>query len=392
MGDAGAMQIRVLVAGAGEPARPADSPHVEVPDGGWAWIDVTDVDHADELIELESEFGLDPLAVRDAVDERQLPKLDDFADHVVVVLHGLRRNTIDTYELDCFVTATRLVTVHGGVSSSVDALWEHCQRSGELTTGGPAELLGRLADVVSRRLLGVVDLLDERIEDLTVMALDADPRLLPDLTAVRGDLARIRRVVQPQRETLVLRRSSPAEILSDGARRRFSDVFDVANRTAYAFDAARTALSETLDAYRGAEARQATEVTKVLTIYAAIMLPLSLIAGFFGMNVVDLPGEERSWAWIAILGSMLIITLLSLGMFVALDWIRPLSGRRAGAALGRGLVEVSKTPVHLVGALYEVSTTPLRATPLRRAPELLSPHRARRILRRRNRPGDEPTD
>ncbi len=386
------MEMRVLVAGAGEAARPADSAHVEVPDGGWVWIDITEIEHADELIELESALELDPLAVRDAVEERQLPKLDDFDHHLVVVLHGLRRGTIDTYELDCFVTHDRLVTVHRHMSSSIDALWEHCQRSAELTTGGPAELLARLADIVTRRLLTVVDLLDDRIEELTAMALDADPRLVPDLTAVRADLARVRRVVHPQRETLDLLRRSPSELVTDGARRRFSDVFDVADRTAYAFDAARSALSETLEAYRGAEARQATEVTKVLTIYAAIMLPLSLIAGFFGMNVVDLPGEDRSWAWIAILGSMVLITLLSLGMFVALDWIRPLSGRRAGAALGRGLVEVSKTPVHLVGALYEVSTSPLRATPLRRAPELLSPTRARRILRRRNRPDDELAD
>ena len=135
-----------------------------------------------------------------------------------------------------------------------------------------------------------------------------------------------------------------------------------------------------------AEARQATEVTKVLTIYAAIMLPLSLIAGFFGMNVVDLPGEDSRWAWVIILGSMGVITALSLAMFVALDWIGPLSGRQAGRVLGRGLIEVSKTPVQLVGALYEVSTTPLRSAPVRRAPEVAS-DRARRLLRRgRTRP------
>lgn len=74
-------------------------------------------------------------------------------------------------------------------------------------------------------------------------------------------------------------------MINDAARRRFSDVFDVAIRTGHGLDTARSALSETLDAYRGAEARRATEVNRVLTIYAAIMLPLSLVAGFFGMNI-----------------------------------------------------------------------------------------------------------
>lgn len=392
MEDAGLVKMRVLAAGAGERARPIDSPFEEPPAGGWVWIDLTDVEDADELLDIESALRLDPLAVRDAIDEQQLPKVDDLDHHLVVVLHGLRRGTMDTYELDCLLTADRLVTIHRGTSSSLDALWQHCQRSAELTSGGPAELLGRLADPVTRRLYGVVELLDDRIEELTRMALDADPALVADLTAVRADLARVRRILHPQRETLDLLRRSPSDLVSDSARRRFSDVFDVADRTALAFDAARSALSETLEAYRGAEARQATEVTKVLTIYAAIMLPLSLIAGFFGMNVVDLPGMERSWAWIAILATMLVITLLSLGMFVALDWIRPLSGRRAGAALGRGLIEVTKTPVQLVGALYEVSKTPLRVAPRRRTPTTdPSRSRARRLLSRRDRPGDAPT-
>ena len=74
-------------------------------------------------------------------------------------------------------------------------------------------------------------------------------------------------------------RHSTSDLVSDAGRRRFSDVFDVASRLAAGLDEARSALAETLDAYRGAEARQATEVTKVLTVYAAIMLPLSLIAG-----------------------------------------------------------------------------------------------------------------
>lgn len=192
------------------------------------------------------------------------------------------------------------------------------------------------------------------------MALAADEGLVRDLTAVRSDLAEIRRAVHPQRETLDQLRRSPSELVSDRGRRRFSDVFDVADRTASGLDAARTALSETLEAYRGAEARQATEVTKLLTIYAAIMLPLTLVVGFFGMNFVDLPGLRQSWGWVIVTAVMAAVTLSSLAMFVVLGWIHPPSGRQAGAALGRGLVEVSKAPVQIVGALYVVSSAPVR--------------------------------
>ena len=159
----------------------------------------------------------------------------------------------------------------------------------------------------------------------------------------------------------MLRRTSSA-LVGEKGRRRFSDVFDVAGRAGAGLDEARAALSETLDAYRGAEARQATEITRVLTIYAAIMLPLSLVAGFFGMNFVNLPWTGERWGWVAVTGLMLVIAVLSLGMFVSLGWMGRPSGRRTGRALGRGLVEATRTPAHIVGAVVEMSTLPLRAT------------------------------
>jgi magnesium transporter len=319
-----------------------------------------------DLLALAGPLRLDPLSVRDAVDERDLPKVDDFGHHLLVVLHGLRNDVVGTYEVDCFLTADHLVTVHSMESPSIDALWDQVQQRTELASGGPDELLGRLADIVSRRLLLVVDAFDERVEELTRMALAADARLVADLTAVRADVAAVRRAVHPQREALDQLRRTPSELVSDAGRRRFSDVFDVAARTAQGLEAARSALSETLDAYRGAEARAATEVTKLLTVYAAVILPLSLIAGIFGMNFPNLPGLDSSWGWVVVVTVMVAIAALSLGMFVAVGWIGELRGRHAGAILGRGLVEVSKAPIQLVGALFEVGAEPLRSTVGRR--------------------------
>ena len=127
-------------------------------------------------------------------------------------------------------------------------------------------------------------------------------------------------------------------------------------------DAARGSLAEILDAYRGAEARQATDVTKVLTIYAAIMLPLSLVAGFFGMNFTNLPGVSAERGWVIVTAAMALVAVLSLGIFIALGWMKRPSGRRAGAALGQGLIEAARAPAHIVGAAYEMSTMPLRLT------------------------------
>ena len=355
------MLIRALQFEAGECAFDIEPTH-ELPESDWVWIDITaGPDDFDELADLAEQLGLDALAVRDAVEDIDLPKVDDFGSFLLVVLHALDDERIETYELDCFLSERRLITIHDQRSPSIDALWDGVQGRPELTSGGPDEALARLADVATRRLVCVLDVFDDRNEELIQLALRADADFLLEITAVRADLAALRRAVHPQREALDILRHSTSRVVSDAGRRRFSDVFDTALRASQGVDGARAALAETLDAYRGAEARQATEVTKVLTVYAAIMLPLSLVAGFFGMNFVDLPLIHRQAGWMIVTGFMALVAVLSLGVFVALGWTRRPSGRTAGALLGHGLVEAARAPAQLVGAVFEISTMPMRS-------------------------------
>lgn len=338
---------------------PIDSMQTQ-PGNGWLWLDIdTDETDADTLMEITAPLHLDRLALRDSVEDEDVPKFEDFGDHCLLVLHGLRDDIIDTYELDCFLAPGILVTVHHGRSAGLEALWSRCQTSVDVGSGGPDELLARLADVLTRRLMGVVEAFDERIDGLVDAALSANPTLLEQLTAVRQDVASVRRVVQPQREALDAARRAETAVFTDAGRRRCSDAFDVATRVGHGLEAARSALTDTLDAYRGAEARQATDVTRVLTVYAAIMLPLSLIAGFFGMNFTNLPLVERSNGWIITTAIMGGVAVFSLGMFIAAGWIRRASGRQARKALGKGLLEAARAPVELVGSLLEVPVGPL---------------------------------
>ena len=355
------MDIRALQFEAGQCAAEVEPTHA-LPASDWVWIDITAApDDADDLADLAENLGLDALAVRDTVEDVDLPKVDDFGSFVLVVLHALSEERIETYELDCFLSERRLITIHDQRSASIDALWEGVRCRPELASGGADETLARLADVATRRLVCVLDAFDDRNEELIQLALRADADFLPEITAVRADLAALRRAVHPQREALDILRHSTSLLVSDSGRRRFSDVFDTATRAAQGVDGARTALAETLDAYRGAEARKATEVTKVLTVYAAIMLPLSLVAGFFGMNFVDLPLIERRSGWIIVTVFMALVALVSLGVFVSLGWTRRPSGRTAGALIGHGLVEAARAPAQLVGAVFEISTMPMRS-------------------------------
>ncbi|MYH42107.1 MAG: hypothetical protein F4131_00190, partial [Acidimicrobiaceae bacterium] len=247
------MLIRALRFESGECADEVEPTH-GLPESGWIWIDITaGPGDIDELADFAEQLGLDALSARDAVEDVDLPKVDDFGSFMLVVLHALGGERIETYELDCFLSERRLVTIHDQASASVDALWDGVRNRPELASGGPDETLARLADVATRRLVCVLDVFDDRNEELIERALTADADFLMEITAVRADLAALRRSVHPQREALDLLRHSISPLISDGGRRRFSDVFDTATRAAHGVDGARTALAETLDAYRGAE-------------------------------------------------------------------------------------------------------------------------------------------
>jgi magnesium transporter len=356
------MRTRILRRSGAAGAVASPIADIEVPDSGWIWVDIDATDStSDEVSSYLVDLDLDVLAIADAVHDHDLPKVDDFGSSVLVVLHGLGADEVETFEVDCFLSSGVLVTVRNHDTPALDALWSELQANAAAASGSVDVLLARLADVLTRRLMSVLDEFEDVVDGLIDMALRADARTIGEITAIRSDLTAIRRVVHPQREAVDILRSSESPLISAEGRRRFSDVFDLADRTATELVTARSVLAETLDAYRGAEARQATDVTKVLTVYAAILLPLSLITGFFGMNFPNLPGLDSDIGWIVVVIVMLVITFVSLGVFVSVGWIMRPSGRQAGATLGRGLVEAVRAPAQIGGAVFEISTMPIRA-------------------------------
>jgi hypothetical protein len=90
-----------------------------------------------------------------------------------------------------------------------------------------------------------------------------------------------------------------------------------------------------------------------------------LIAGFFGMNHSNIPTLQSRWGWVVVAGIMILVAAVSIGVFVSEGWVRRPSGRRAGATLGRGLLEAARTPAQVAGAVFEISSMPLRTAIVR---------------------------
>lgn len=141
------MKIRYLSADPGEAAvllNPDDAAAHDPGVGAWLWVDVELAGYdqtTPELDALIAKLQLDPLAVHNVLSEVDLPKVDDFRSHLLVVIHGLGNNPggVSTQELDCFLSETHLVTFHSEHSLSIDAMWTQLLKSSELSDGGPDE-------------------------------------------------------------------------------------------------------------------------------------------------------------------------------------------------------------------------------------------------------------
>lgn len=326
--------------------KPADVSTCErlLSDGTTFWLDVVTTD-SDELDRLGERFDFDPAAIEDILDIEQLPKFDDYDDHVFVVLHALTSEgeRIDTVEVDCFVGGGLLVTVSSQPVTGIGWLWESVQTHDHMGRFSSEELFAQLAEVIGRRYLEVIAEFEARIDDIADDALAADPDVLVDIQVLRREEVTVRKVLRPQRLVLANLRRGVVPVLGSESLAMLIDAYDVHNQVVESLSSARALLGDALDTYRGAAADRQATATTILAVYSAILLPLTLITGWYGMNLQRLPGSEYRWSWELVLGAMGLLAALSFAAFVKAGFIRPPHLGR-GTVL-RGLASAAKVPV-----------------------------------------------
>lgn len=337
--------LRAFVPDADQTLVPIDLDAYDPAEHAWVWIDVMP-ETGQEVVGLGARFGLHHLAVEDASSSIHFPKVDDFGDHLLIVLHGITEHEgrLETAELDAFLGPDYLITVHFIPSPSAE--WVLANASSGAS--GPDVILARLADTSGRRLLPLIEALDQDIDDLEERAVGGDGGVVPEIQALRRDAVRLRRVVGPQRSVLSQLSRPFSDLVGNQARLRFASAHDHLIRVVENLDGARMLLGSTLETYRGTVAERMNEVMKVLTVYAAILLPLSLLAGIYGMNFTNMPELKWRWGYFALLGVMGAVAVGQWVYFARRGFIGAFSFRRIPRTMGRGLARIALLPVDAV--------------------------------------------
>jgi magnesium transporter len=290
------------------------------------WVDIEQPDPSDARL-LSDTFHFHELAIEDALSQIHHPKIESYDGFLYLILHGIvpgaDQRGFATQDVDFFLGANYLVTVHHSPSRSIVEEQVLCSRHPGVLAEGPPSLLHRIVDTIVDHYRPEVDVLEERLESLERIVFE-EPATNPlrEILALKQDVASLRRITLPERDAVgrLARREFPQ--IPDALAYRFRDVFDhLVNLTdeAVSFQDRVTGL---LDAYLSSQSNRMNQVMKVLTVISTIFMPLTVLTGMYGMNVglPKFPGGEASQFW-WILGAMLGSSVGMLWMFRKMRWL-----------------------------------------------------------------------
>jgi magnesium transporter len=301
------------------------SEHLERPDTV-VWVDLCGPSK-EQLHELAGELGLHELAVEDALEPHQRPKVDYYATHLFMASHAVRvdeaRNELDKTEVDAFISKRWLVTVREDDEFPIELVLQRWDRSPDLAVHGVSFLLYGLLDVIVDGYFDAVQSFDDYYDDVSEGIFSERP-LTPSQQRrwfqMRQALVRFHRLVVPMREAVsgLMRREHT--IVDEELYPYYQDVYDHVLRVTESTDALRDLVSTIVETNLSLRDYRANQVMKKVTSWAAIIAVPTLITGWYGMNV-PYPGFARHAGVIAATVLMIIGSGGLYLLFKSKDWL-----------------------------------------------------------------------
>ncbi|MEL7673978.1 MAG: magnesium/cobalt transporter CorA [Chloroflexota bacterium] len=291
---------------------------------GTLWVDIVGPDEAGIAL-MRDVFGFHPLAIEDTRNQRQRPKLEEYADYLFLILNPVREDSgdADFTELDVFVGRNFVVTVRTADEPVIAETRTRLERLGHAPDLTPSLLLYTLLDATVDTYFPLLDTLEEEIETLSNSVLER-PRqqALNRLFQLKNTLIDMWRVVWPQREILSNLTHHNYAFVDQAAIGPFlRDVSDHLMWIADMVTTFRDTLTGVIDLYMSAVSNRLNTVVNRLTVFTVMIGLLTVISGFYGMNFAETwPPFSAEWGVPFVLALMIGITVGLLALFRRLRW------------------------------------------------------------------------
>ena len=295
---------------------------------GLTWVNLERVD-ADTLQQLAARFGWHELDLEDVLSKRQRPKIDEYLEYLFVVLHfpvydkAVQR--LNAGELDTFIGHDYLVTLPNVELLPVSRLFARCADDDELRhdlfSKGSGYLLYHVLDDLFDYCFPMLDKIGHKLDSIEDEMFEGrSEEAVRDISNVKQEIISYRKIIKPERSTLRLLERHTARFLPESLELYFDDLVDAAERIWDLLDNYKEVVEALESTNESVLSHKQGHVLAVLTVIATIVLPLTLIASIFGMNV-RVPGEGDIYAFWALFLLMLLVALGMLGFFRWKNWL-----------------------------------------------------------------------
>jgi len=291
------------------------------------WINIDGLHEIDIIEKVGQHFNLHPLVLEDILNTGQRPKTEEFEDLIFVVLKMLHYNEnaekIRSEQFSLVLGSNFLITFQEIQGDVFNVVRERFRKSKtRIRKAGCDYLAYALIDAIVDYYFVILEALGDKIEDIEIQLLDNPTRdTLEIIHEMKREMIYLRKQIWPIREIINSLVKSESSLIQEQLHVYFRDVYDHTIQIIDTIESYRDILAGMLDIYLSTLSNRMNEVMKVLTIIATIFIPITFIAGVYGMNFKFMPELEWRWGYVMVWAIIVVAAGIMIGFFKKKQWL-----------------------------------------------------------------------
>lgn len=292
-----------------------------------SWINIDGLHDLETINQLGKVFDLHPLLLEDVLNTGQRPKMEEFDNCLFIVLKMFRyddqQQNIISEQLSMIIGTKFLITIQEQVGDVFEPVRERIRKGkGRIRTAGTDYLAYALLDTVVDNYIYLISRIGENIEDNEAGILeDVSADTLGNINNYKREISYIRKSVRPAKEFISKLLRFESDFIREDTKPFLNDLHDLIIQASEAIDLYSEMLSDQLNIYTSNVNNKMNDIMKVLTIFAAIFIPLTFVAGIYGTNFDYLPELHFKYSYFIFLGVMIAIAISMLAFFKRKGWL-----------------------------------------------------------------------
>lgn len=287
------------------------------------WLDIVGLSDEDVLQDICDKFHIHPLVVEDLLNIDQTPKVEDYEDSLFVIAKNiiLEDDILYQEQISFMIYKDKLISFRFEETGIFDEIKGRLREGTALRKNNPDDLLYALLDIIVDKYFIIMEDIGNRLDDLEDETLEKpDKKLLEKVYILKKDLISIRNILWPMRNAISIISKNEYEIIDGNTIYYFRDIYDHIIQIIDINETYREIASSMLEIYLSSIGNKTNEVMKVLTIFSTIFIPLTFIAGVYGMNFRYMPELYWKHSYVSFWIISLAITLYMLRFFKKKGW------------------------------------------------------------------------